>query len=740
MSIVDTNNKNDTVELAVDVPTLPPSLLHYEIRGQIDTSLSSSSFNLYQAWDSVLRRQVLIKVMPSLGANLEAMLNEARLVASLKHSSFFKIHALEQDGDSLFIVMEAVQGTPLREWIKNHRGNEKHIIEYVYHLAAALHEAQTVGLVHGDLQSANLLIDQSGKIRILHFALRQDRNVGELQQLKQFQQVDAYQGIAYLAPERFSDVEPSPSSEVFALGIIAYEMLSGELPFANLNGLALVAAQVQSQSEQWTWSSSISLKAKELILGMTKRDSVKRMSYLEVMQACQEMRPDDPISVSAVSLQLNALQAQLDGIARQRRKKMALILALVVAISGIGIWQAKPYWPQIAKALKPYSESREMEQGIAALERYGQVPNPETLEKSSEHFERVLERSPNNATAVAYMSLVYMSRYNNDKRDEIWMQKAKASAQQALRLDPKSAIGQIANAKVLQWHHRLQEALVATENALRVEPNSIICWTNKARVLLEMGRLAELHTFAEEGIKRFQEDRILPELNGVALEALGDPIGAENAYRMSIRRQPDSVNGYSQLANLLHGQGRFDEAMQLLQQGLQIRPNAQLYSAFGKLMFRKKNYAEAADAFGKAVSPQKGVFGSYYRWFEYGEALIWVPDREKDAVEAFRNAKKLLEIRLARSPDDAFIMSHMALIEARLGAFDSAKKTLAQAIELDGGLATTYLYGAAVFELAGDRGAALKMITRAKNLQIASVEIDTNPIFDSLRKDDRYHP
>jgi serine/threonine protein kinase/Flp pilus assembly protein TadD len=740
MSIVDTNNKNDTVELAVDAPTLPPSLLHYEIRGQIDTSLSSSAFNLYQAWDSVLRRQVLIKVMSSLGANLEAMLNEARVVASLKHSSFFKIHALEQDGDSLFIVMEAVQGTPLREWIKNHRGNEKHIIEYVYHLAAALHEAQAVGLVHGDLQSANLLIDQSGKIRILHFALRQDRHVGELQQLKQFQQVDAYQGIAYLAPERFSDVEPSPSSEVFALGVITYEMLSGELPFANLNGLALVAAQVQSQSEQWTWSSSISLKAKELILGMTKRDSVKRMSYLEVMQACQEMRPDDPISVSAVSLQLNALQAQLDGMARQRRKKMALILALVVVISGIGIWQAKPYWPQIAKALKPYSESREMEQGIAALERYGQVPNPEMLEKSSEHFERVLDRSPNNATAVAYMSLVYMSRYNNDKRDEIWMQKAKASAQQALRLDPKSAIGQIANAKVLQWHHRLQEALVATENALRVEPNSIICWTNKARVLLEMGRFVELHTFAEEGIKRFQEDRILPELNGVALEALGDPIGAENAYRMSIGRQPDSVNGYSQLANLLNEQGRFDEAMQLLQQGLQIRPNAQLYSAFGKLMFRKKNYSEAADAFGKAVSPQRGVFGSYYRWFEYGEALMWVPGREKDAAEAFRNAKKLLEIRLARSPDDAFIMSHMAFIEARLGAFDSAKKTLAQAIELDGRLATTYLYGAAVFELAGDRGAALKMIARAKNLQIPSAEIDTNPIFDPLRKDDRYHP
>lgn len=740
MSIVDTNNKNDTVELAVDAPTLPPSLLHYEIRGQIDTSLSSSAFNLYQAWDSVLRRQVLVKVMPSLGANLEAMLNEARVVASLKHSSFFKIHALEQDGDSLFIVMEAVQGTPLREWIKNHRGNEKHIIEYVYHLAAALHEAQAVGLVHGDLQSANLLIDQSGKIRILHFALRQDRNIGELQQLKQFQQVDAYQGIAYLAPERFSDVEPSPSSEVFALGVITYEMLSGELPFANLNGLALVAAQVQTQSEQWTWSSSISLKAKELILGMTKRDSVKRMSYLEVMQACQEMRPDDPISVSAVSLQLNALQAQLDGMARQRRKKIALILALVVAISGIGIWQAKPYWPQIAKALKPYSESREMEQGIAALSSYAQVPIQDQLDKANEHFERILQRSPNNAKAVAYMSLVYMSKYNNEKRDETWMQKAKASAQQAMSLDPNLAISQIANAKVLQWHHRMQEALNATDTALRLEPDNLICWINKARILLEMGKVNDLRKFAEDGTKKFQDDRVLPELNGVALGTLGDQKGAEEAYRLSISRQPDSVNAYSLLADVLDEQGRVNEAMQFLQQGLQIRPNAQLYGAFGRIMFRKRAYVEAADAFGKAVSPQKGVFGSYFRWYQYGEALMWVPGRERDGIEAFRNAKTLLEIRLTRSPDDAFIMSHMAFIQARLGEFSSAKQTIHRAIEINTETANSYLFGAAVYELAGDRETALKMIALARNLQFPTAEFASNPIFDGLRKDHRYHP
>lgn len=741
MSNAEPHNKNNAVALPPGMLPLPPALQHYELQDRIDLPQSFSQCALFSAWDSVLRRPVLIKFIQNQGETAESVLAEARLAASLKHTCFLKVHVLEQDQDRLYIVMESVTGVPVKDWIQTNHGNETLVVEHIYHLAAALHEAQTLGLVHGDLQTSNLLIDRSGKVRFLNFALRPKSETQALsQQRNQLNPNEGYQGIAYLAPERFSEFEPTVASEVFALGTIAYEMLTGNLPFANLNGLALVAAQVQSQSEQWNWPSTISQGAKDLVLSMTKREATKRLPYLDVMQACQIMRPNDPISISVASLQLNAIQAQLETLDRGRRHRRYWAFVLVIALAATGVWQAKPYWPQIAKALKPYSENREMEQGIAALESYGEVPNPDQLEKSSEHFERILERSPNNAKAVAYMSLVYMSRYNTEKRDEIWMQKAKASAQQAMTLDPKSAISQIANAKVLQWHHRLQEALDATETALRLEPNSLIGWTNKARILLEIGNVSELHTFAEEGIRRFPNDRILPELNGVALGILGDSKGAEEAYRMSIRRQPDSVNAYSLLADLLDEQGRSNEAMQLLQQGLQIRPSAQLYSAFGKAMFRKRNYIEAAEAFGRAASPQKGVFGSYFRWFQYGEALMWVPGRENEGMEAFRNAKKLLEIRLARSPDDAFIMSHMAFIHARLGAYDSAKQIIRRTIEINDKAASSYLIGAAIFELAGDRDNAIKMIERAKSLRIPTDEVSNNPIFDSLRKDHRYHP
>ncbi len=729
-------NNNEVEAQAPNTLQLPLTLRHYELRRRITDCQNLSTCAVFEAWDSTLRRDVLIKHIQNLAESADAVLAEARLVASLKHASFLKVHALELDNDNLYVVMEAVKGIPLAQWIQAHHGNEKLIIEHIYHLAAALKEAQEAGLVHGDLQTANLLVDQSGKIRFLNFSLRPSHEAKEIHQ--QRNHLGVYQGIPYLAPECFSDSIPNSSSEIFALGVIAYEMLTGALPHAQLSGIALVAAQVQTNSDQWIWPDTISKVVQDLVLRMTPREVKKRLSYSEVMQACQAMRPDDPISISTATLQLGAIQEQLNILdkARQRRRYAAFFLLLVLA--GGGVWQLSPHWPQIAKALKPYSESREMEQGIAALARYFQVPIAEHLDKAHDHFERILERSPNNAKAVGYMSLVYMSRYSNEKRDETWMQKAKASAQQAMNLNPNLAVSQIANAQVLQWHHKMDEALAASDIAIKLEPNNLRAWATKARILLEKGEGAAVLQITEEGIKRFTEDRVLLELNGVIHAEMGDLAVAESAFRESIRRQPDSVNAYAYLAKNLDEQGRPEEAMQYLQQGLQIRPNAQLYSAYGKAKFNRGEYTEAAQAFEKAVSPQKGVTGSYYRWLEYGESLMWVPGREAEGRDAFQNSKKLLEIRIARSPDDSFILSHMAFIQARLGELVEAKKTIQKAISINPSTDSIYFHGAAIFELSGDRDGAFKMISAAKKLGLKIPELKNHPIFNELRKDPRY--
>ena len=85
-------------------------------------------------------------------------------------------------------------------------------------------------------------------------------------------------------------------------------------------------------------------------------------------------------------------------------------------------------------------------------------------------------------------------------------------------------------------------------------------------------------------------------------------------------------------------------------------------------------------------------------------------------------------------------MSHMAFIQARLGNFDAAKQTIRRALEVNPYTDSAYFCGVAVFELAGERDEALKMVAKAKSLEIKELEFRTHPIFKELRKDPRFQP
>lgn len=712
---------------------LPEVLQQYELK----SILSQDPSNLvFEAWDAQLQRSVSIRRIDCHDADAEQIFKEARLVASLKHAAFAKIHALETVGQHLYIVSEAIVGVPLTEWISLNRGYEKASVEFTLQIASALAEAHELGLVHGDIQAKHFMIDASRQIRI--------KNGGFIKgvspySLRALDQTEMSEGIAYFAPERFANATATPASDVYALGALFYLMLNGSLPYAHLQGLAMVAALVQADAAQWTFHANISDALHQWLLTMLKRDPEQRPSFAQIVEQGRAIREAEGFSSNLSTVNLQSLQGQLASAARRKKRYGWAAIAVCLFLSAGVVWQARDDWPQIVKAITPYSETREIEQGIAALERHTQVPDSQLVEQAREHFQKVLEHTPNNAKAVGYMSLVYMSLYGNEKRDEIWMQKAKASAQQAMSLDPNLAVSLLAHSKVVQWHHQMDEALQIAEKALQLEPNNLMMWVQKARLLLERGDIQALMKFASEGVEAFPQDRVLPELKGVALATLGDVKGAERAYRLSMQRQPDSVNAYALLGNLLDRQQRTNEALQIFQRGLQVRPNAQLYGAMGQVMFRKGEFKQAAEAFEKAVSPQKGVAGSYFRWYQYAEALMWVPGREAEGIAAFKRAKELLEVRMARSPDDAFIMSHMAFIQARLGEFDQAKSLIVQSMASSiQDEPNNLALAASIFELIHERDKAFELLAQLKQLEPEMYDVVTNPIFDELRKDSRY--
>jgi serine/threonine-protein kinase len=408
---------------------------------------------------------------------------------------------------------------------------------------------------------------------------------------------------------------------------------------------------------------------------------------------------------------------------------------LLVAL--IGTWQFVPgfsAWLTLPAAIVPYSQARALQQGFDALKLFDR---PGSLDVATKSFMSVLEHDKDNAAAAAGLSLVYSRRFVNDK-DEVWLAKADASAQQSLQLNPQLAIGHVARGTVFDLQSKPEASLNEVEQALKLDPNDFFSWSLKLFVLRNMRRYEEAERLAQLALQRFPQERIFADHLGTIFYEQKKIPEAEQAFRLSIRLQPDAVYSYANLSAALLNQKRDDEALQVLQAGLQIRHSAFLYSNLGNAQFQRGDYVAAVRSFELAVSPDKGNPQYYLDWANLGDSLLWIPGRRDEARQAYQKAIGLLAPRLEKRPNDVVLVSRMALYAARSGQTVQARALAAEALRLAPRDANVQFRAAFSYELVGDRPAALQAIRQAKALGYPEKFIEAEPDLLALRRDPSY--
>ncbi|SFF55687.1 MULTISPECIES: protein kinase domain-containing protein [unclassified Curtobacterium] len=226
----------------------PTSGLTFGGRYQLSSRVAIGGMGeVWQATDLVIGRTVALKILKDeyLGdpGFLERFRAEARHAALVNHEGIANVFDYGEEDGSAYLVMELVPGEALSTMIeREHTLPVDKVLDIVAQTANALQAAHAVGLVHRDIKPGNLLITPDGRVKITDFGIARIADQVPLTATGQVMGT-----VQYLSPEQASGHPASPSTDIYSLGIVAYECLAGRRPFTGESQVAIAMAHINEQ-------------------------------------------------------------------------------------------------------------------------------------------------------------------------------------------------------------------------------------------------------------------------------------------------------------------------------------------------------------------------------------------------------------------------------------------------------------------------------------------------------------
>lgn len=218
----------------------------YEIREIIGRGGMGS---VYRAFDSTLDRYVAVKVLPPQMSTDDSFVTrfqqEAKALAKLRDPHLIHIYAVGESDGLHYFAMEFLQGITLAQFIRQ-RGHlpEKTAVLVLSQVMSGLYKAHEIGMVHRDIKPSNVMIDEDGRAVLMDFGLAREH----------YQQKLTLDGSIvgtpeYISPEQARGEPADARSDIYALGIVLYEMLTGDAPFLGESALATLRKQIEETPE-----------------------------------------------------------------------------------------------------------------------------------------------------------------------------------------------------------------------------------------------------------------------------------------------------------------------------------------------------------------------------------------------------------------------------------------------------------------------------------------------------------
>jgi serine/threonine protein kinase/Tol biopolymer transport system component len=352
------------VHVAANGPSLPgrPAMLtgrsvgSYEI---LDPIGSGGMGDVYRARDTTLKREVALKVLPTVFAldpdRLARFRREAELLAALNHPNIAAIYGVAESEGVRALVLELVEGPTLADRLAHRPIPLDEAVPIARQIVAALEAAHECGIVHRDLKPANIKVRPDGTVKVLDFGLAKalepgvsaggDATASPTITSPAVTRTGVLLGTAaYMSPEQAKGRPADKRSDVWAFGCVCYEMLTGRRAFGGEDVSDTLAAVLRGEPDWTAWPDTAPLHIRVLVEGCVRKDRKERIADISTARFVLNERRAVPEA---------ALPSRF--VVRQRPWILPAVVAAIAAIAGIVGWSVRPSGNEIVTGITRFS-------------------------------------------------------------------------------------------------------------------------------------------------------------------------------------------------------------------------------------------------------------------------------------------------------------------------------------------------------------------------------------------------
>ena len=690
------------------------TILHYKILEKLG---EGGMGVVYKAEDTKLKREVAIKFLPHhVAANNEERKRfeiEAQAAASLNHSNITTIHSIEKGNDNVFIVMEFIDGVELKDKIKTGSISNNEAIDIAKQIAEGLEAAHKKGIVHRDIKSQNIMIANNGKVKIMDFGLAKLKGSSQITQIG-----STFGTVAYMSPEQSKGEVVDNRTDLWSLGVVLYEMITGRMPFIGDYDQAVIYSILNESPESVKMQRpDIHAELLKIVDRLLQKNPNRRYSSgKEVLNDLSKIKINDrqlddqsPSSIAVLAFKDMSQQKDQDylceGLAEELINALTKIKSLRVS----------------ARTSAFAFKDKQLD-----IREIGSKLNVETVLEGS------IQKSGNRLRITAQLINVgngyhiWSERYDREMKEVFEIQDdITGNIVQALKMvltkEEKQSIASVPTTEIEAYEYflkgrrllnqlALHEARSMFEKAVEKDPGYALAYAG----------LAETYSWIYEWRGAKEED----------LEA------ARYNSRKASELAPHLAESHISYGYVLSLEGDYDEAERQFKKAIEIDPNSfEAYYYHARNCFARGGIEESVELFRKAAEVRPEDFQSMLLLSQSQRMLGKHEEEQRAMKEGIRRAEKQLEL----DPNDRRALSLGSGTLFELGEKEKAFRWSEKSLKLYPDDTGVILNAVCLLARAGRKEEALDYAEKVLGKGYGKRDwIENDPDYDSLREEPRF--